>query len=52
MKQLDGSRRLMAMHGRTRQVALSTARVIVLLAVALALILGLLPATLAAQAAI
>jgi hypothetical protein len=39
------------MHGLTRQIALSIARVIVLLAVALTLILGLLPATIAAQAA-
>jgi hypothetical protein len=51
MKQLGGYRRLMAMHGRTRQIALSIGRIIVLLTVALTLILGLLPATIAAQAA-
>jgi hypothetical protein len=40
------------MHGRTRQIALSAARIGVLLMVALVLIFGLLPATLAAQASI
>ncbi len=51
MKQPGHDRRLRDMHGRTRQIALSAARIGVLLAVALALILGLLPATIAAQAA-
>ncbi len=40
------------MHGHMRQIAISTARICVLVAVALVLILGLLPATLDAQAAV
>jgi hypothetical protein len=39
------------MHAPMRQIAFSTARVLALLALAMGLILGLLPAVLAVQAA-
>jgi hypothetical protein len=50
-KQEPGCRRLTGMHAPMRQIAFSTARVLALLALAMGLILGLLPAVLAVQAA-
>lgn len=51
MKQEQGCRRLTGMHAPMRQIAFSTARILALLALAMGLILGLLPAVLAVQAA-
>jgi hypothetical protein len=51
MKQDDRSRRLTDMHAPVRQVAFSAIRVGAMVALAMLLILGLLPAVLAVQAA-
>lgn len=51
MKQGQGCRRLTGMHAPMRQIAFSTARILALVALAMLLILGLLPAVLAVQAA-
>ena len=51
MKHGGGCRRLTGMHAPMRQVAFSTARIVALIGLAMLLILGLLPAVLAVQAA-
>ena len=51
MKQDDRSRRLTDMHAPVSQVAFSAIRVGAMVALAMLLILGLLPAVLAVQAA-
>jgi hypothetical protein len=51
MKHKPSNRRLTGMHAPTRQLAFSVVRIGVSVAVAMLLILGLLPAILAVQAA-
>jgi hypothetical protein len=51
MKQEQGPRRLTGMHAPLRQIAFSTLRVGAMVALAMLLILGLLPAVLAVGAA-
>jgi hypothetical protein len=51
MKQDKAGRRLTDMHAPMRQIAFSAIRIGVLVALAMVLILGLLPAVLAVQAA-
>lgn len=51
MKQDQAGRRLTSMHAPMRQIAFSALRIGALIALAMVLILGLLPAVLAVQAA-
>ncbi len=51
MKQERAPRRLTGMHAPMRQIAFSTVRILAMVALAMLLILGLLPAVLAVQAA-